>query len=102
MMRKKATAWEEREIAHETEANQRSTVKKHISNTTPNNPTPPLRKNDGTYATSPLDKLELLRPVLLLTIATNAPPSPALAQLAKRSTRRDPRRKTRQKHTHTD
>ncbi|GAA6045615.1 hypothetical protein NBRC10513_005033 [Rhodotorula toruloides] len=81
MMRTKKERWEERELAEVKEATLWTTVKKRISDTsTANTSTPPLRKEDGTYATSPLDKLNLLRPLLLPTVPPIAPNTPADAQ----------------------
>ncbi|EGU12008.1 Pol-like protein [Rhodotorula toruloides ATCC 204091] len=81
MMRTKKERWEERELAEVKEATLWTAVKKRISGTsTANTSTPPLRKEDGTYATSPLDKLNLLRPLLLPTVPPIAPNTPADAQ----------------------
>ncbi|GAA6058001.1 hypothetical protein NBRC10513_007309 [Rhodotorula toruloides] len=82
MLRRKRELWDERELAQVKEATLWMTVKKRISNSsTANASTPPLRRADGTYATSPLDKLALLRPLLLPTVTANSSNAPAPSQL---------------------
>ncbi|EMS22840.1 reverse transcriptase [Rhodotorula toruloides NP11] len=77
MMRRKREEWEELEMASVTEATLWTTVKKRISNSAAaNTSTPPLQKEDGTHATSPSDKLALLRPLLLPTVPPNPPNAP--------------------------
>uniref|UniRef100_A0A0K3CPZ3 BY PROTMAP: gi/342318905/gb/EGU10861.1/ Pol-like protein [Rhodotorula glutinis ATCC 204091] n=2 Tax=Rhodotorula toruloides TaxID=5286 RepID=A0A0K3CPZ3_RHOTO len=93
VMRRKKERWEEREMASVTEATLWTTVKKRISESSnANTATPPLQQEDGTYATSALDKLALLRPILLPTIAPIPPHSPSTAQRpATRPQNRTPR-----------
>uniref|UniRef100_A0A0K3CQ65 BY PROTMAP: gi/342320283/gb/EGU12224.1/ Pol-like protein [Rhodotorula glutinis ATCC 204091] n=1 Tax=Rhodotorula toruloides TaxID=5286 RepID=A0A0K3CQ65_RHOTO len=81
LMRRKKESWEEAEMANVTEATLWSTVKQRISKSdTANATTLPLRKEDGTYATSAADKLALLQPLLLPTVSPIAPNTPAEAQ----------------------
>ncbi|GAA6056516.1 hypothetical protein NBRC10513_007120 [Rhodotorula toruloides] len=81
MMRRKKGAWDERELAEVKEATLWTVVKRRISDSSSaNTSTPPLRKDDGTYATSPSDKPDLLRPILLPTISPISPIAPTPAQ----------------------
>ncbi|KAJ8294879.1 putative RNA-directed DNA polymerase from transposon BS [Rhodotorula toruloides] len=95
LMKRKKDESEERELATVTEATLWTAVKQRISApATANLSTPPLRKGDGTYATSPLDKLALLRPLLLPTVLPNPPqtPSPSQPPAARSQTESPPTR----------
>ncbi|BGO93522.1 hypothetical protein JCM10020v2_005209 [Rhodotorula toruloides] len=91
MIKRKKDEWEERELATVTEATLWTAVKKRVSDTfTAHLSTPPLRKGDGTYATSPVDKLDLLRLLLLPTVPPNSPNASAPAQPPARNSQTQP------------